>query len=237
METERTDGRPVAVSRTTDEVPSDQQPEGVSIAPQADLLRGQPGILVLFRRGDPATLKSIYWAYIGRIEQIIRRGLGWWRGRQDGRGMLSRDVEDLVQETFGRAFAPRARQAYDGQRDYGPYLSTIARRVLVDALRADRGLMFADTQVPPDDGADVETFFGEDSDWAEPETVAVVRAYLAGLPRELAEVHHQRYVLGLSQELAAAGLCLTRQRLRTLERKLRSGLKRALTKAGISSKE
>ena len=45
------------------------------------------------------------------------------------------DLADLVQEVFMRAFSREGRQAYDGLRDYGPYLFAIARNVLVDWAR------------------------------------------------------------------------------------------------------
>jgi RNA polymerase sigma-70 factor, ECF subfamily len=45
------------------------------------------------------------------------------------------NVEDLVQDSFMRAFSPPARAAYDGIRDYGPYLLTIVRNTVADALR------------------------------------------------------------------------------------------------------
>lgn len=86
------------------------------------------------------------------------------------------------------------------------------------------------------DDRPADTPAGEDADWAEPRAVAVAKLYLARLPAPLASVHHHRFVLGRSQDAAAKALNLTRQRLRTLEKKLRSGLARELKRAGIPTK-
>jgi RNA polymerase sigma factor (sigma-70 family) len=181
-----------------------------------------------FRDGDPSTLARVYWEFVERVEQIIQRSLRSWR-RQDGH---TGDVEDLVQETFARAFSETARRSYDGRRDYGPYVSTIARHVLIDFLRSHRAESLLvpeqlDVSALPDQASP------EIAPWSDPLTTAAVKAYLDRLPPELTSVHHQRYTLGSSQTLAAEALGITRQRLRTLEGKLRAGLARALKQAGI----
>jgi RNA polymerase sigma-70 factor (ECF subfamily) len=138
------------------------------------------------------------------------------------------DWGDLVQETFSRAFGERARLAYDGLRPYRPYLLTICRNLLADHARR-RG-----RELPS--GLDVDalgdppaTAGGTDEPPAE--ELALVESYVAGLDRRLAGVYEQRYVAGATQEEAARALGLTRQRLRTLEDKLRRGLQRALKKS------
>jgi RNA polymerase sigma factor (sigma-70 family) len=45
------------------------------------------------------------------------------------------EVDDVVQETFVRAFAEPARQGYDGIRPFVAYLTVIARNLLIDAHR------------------------------------------------------------------------------------------------------
>jgi DNA-directed RNA polymerase specialized sigma24 family protein len=61
----------------------------------------------------------------------------------------------------------------------------------------------------------------------------VVEKYLAALPQDLREVHKLRHEECLSQEQAAEKLGVGRQKLRTLERRLREGLAAALDAAGI----
>jgi RNA polymerase sigma-70 factor (ECF subfamily) len=65
--------------------------------------------------------------------------------------------------------------------------------------------------------------------------VAVVSAYLASLPEELRRVHHQRFVLATPQRQAAEALGISRQSLRTLEKKLMAGLRERLRAAGIDA--
>jgi RNA polymerase sigma factor (sigma-70 family) len=209
--------------------------EGVSASgADVDPLRGAPSTIKLFRRGDRLTLARVYWFHIDRVEQIIRRNLSAWRAGRGRDAVPNRDVEDLVQDTFARAFDPRARLAFDGERDYWPYLATIARNVLTDALRKWRGDLVVDTGGRLEDRPLDAGEAGEVPAWEEPRVMAILRAYIQGLPPDLARVHDQRYVLGASQEEAARALNLTRQRLRTLENKLRSGLRRALKRARIS---
>jgi len=69
------------------------------------------------------------------------------------------------------------------------------------------------------------------NDWADAETVAVVEGYLASLDSETRRVHEALYVKGMSQREAAAVLGLGRQAIRTKEAKLRSGLRRELSRA------
>jgi DNA-directed RNA polymerase specialized sigma24 family protein len=64
--------------------------------------------------------------------------------------------------------------------------------------------------------------------WEDPDAIAVAQAFIQRLPPELAGVHHALYVESLSQRDAAARLGLTRQKVRTLEGKLRAGLRAAL---------
>jgi len=183
-----------------------------------------------FRRGDRSALEQVYWFYVDRVERLVRRCLASVGGSLPG---AATNVEDLVQDVFARAFGRAARESYDGLRDYGPYLFTVARNAVADALRLGRREVLADLDMiaeaaTNEDGGGAGD--SEDAQWADPAVMAVVRAYLAGLPSDLRRLHHQRYVLGLSQDGAAAALGTSRQRVRTLEKKLQRGLIRQLKK-------
>src|SRR5262249_5285782 len=111
-----------------------------------------------------------------------------------------------------RAFAPQARRAFDGSRPFGPYLTQIARNVVVDHWRLTR------RQVPLDLNPLLEQLSLEaDSQrrdaegWADQRTVTAVERYLASLDPDLRRVHDALYVRGLSQREAAAALGLGRQ--------------------------
>jgi len=187
---------------------------------------GDRNLLDRFRAGDRSALEQVYWAYVDPIERLVRRCLSSASGRGSPGTMPG--LEDLVQDVFTRAFSRAARQSYDGLRDYGPYLFTIARNAVADALRSGRREMLADVDLI--DGLALPEAGGPDAgpDWADPVTLACVRDYLARLPPDLEAVYQQRYVVGLSQDAAAVALGSSRQRFRTLEKKLRAGLSRAL---------
>jgi RNA polymerase sigma factor (sigma-70 family) len=168
---------------------------------------------------------------VGLVDALVRRGVFV---ASSGPAVLGpaehADRIDLVQETFARAFTEKARLAYDGLRDYQPYLLAICRNLVFDWARR-RGRELA---TDPVDWACEEASKPEpDHPWADPQTMAVVEQYLAGLGPEQKAVHHQRFVLSVSQEEAARNLGLSRQRIRTLEQKLKKGLRRALMRSRL----
>jgi RNA polymerase sigma factor (sigma-70 family) len=182
-----------------------------------------PRLLSEFRAGHPAALETVYWAYVDVVGQVARRGaLLAGGGAASGAGD---DWTDLVQDTFESAFAERARLGYDGIRPYRPYLLTICRNLLADWLRK-RGRELPTGALDEDQAA--LAVDAPDEAWADPAVMAIVDAYLLGLDPKLAGVYRERYQRGLSQEEAAAALGLSRQRVRTLEDKLRRGLAKAL---------
>jgi RNA polymerase sigma-70 factor (ECF subfamily) len=144
------------------------------------------------------------------------------------------DLADLVQEVFVRAFSAKSRCAYDGLREYGPYLYAIARNVLIDWARV-RGREIPSPWTEIEAAMEMTPVLEDTEPWAEPVTVRVVEEYLGALPEDLREVHRLRHDEGLSQEQAAERLGVGRQTLRTLERRLRDGLAAALDAAGIST--
>jgi RNA polymerase sigma factor (sigma-70 family) len=193
-------------------------------------LRTDAGLLARFREGDREALGRVYWAYVERVERVVRHGFQVLRqgGAVRVAGLQPGDVGDAVQETFTRAFAERARLAYDGLRDYGPFLLTITRNLLIDrARRHGRELALEGL-----DGFD-EAAEPEEPPFADEATLRAVNEYLAALPEPLQGVHEQRYVRGVSQEEAGRALGLSRQQLRTLEKRLRDGLAAHLQRAGL----
>jgi RNA polymerase sigma factor (sigma-70 family) len=129
-------------------------------------------------------------------------------------------------------FLGKGPRAYDGIRDYGPYLYAIARNVLVDWARV-RGREIPSPWTEIESAIDVTPVLDDAASWAAPATMRVVEEYIASLPQDLREVHKLRHEEGLSQERAAEQLGVGRQTLRTLERRLQDGLAAALDAAGI----
>jgi RNA polymerase sigma-70 factor, ECF subfamily len=194
--------------------------------------RGDADLLQRFRDGETKALEAVYRAYIDSVARAVagalRRYVG--EGWQGGWREVATEVPDLVQEVFTRAFEPAARRRFDGVREYGPYLARIAHNVVVDYLRRRQ------RQVVRDPGLLVEWLHLATLDRGEPfgdlETMALVSQYVARLPADLRRIHEAMYVEGLSQREAASALGLGRQVVRTLESRLREGLRRALGEGG-----
>src|SRR4051812_8326090 len=190
-----------------------------------------PDLLLAFREGKREALEQVYRAYVRSVERYL---YSLWRGGGDGAdAMPAAVVADVVQEVFIRAFSIPARLAYDGLRDYGPYLATIARNCFIDVLRAHRReVLVAPADLPADIGEAPEP-----EAWCDPRTLAVLEAYVAQLPPILKGVFLERFAAERSQEDASSALGISRRTLRTSEERLRRGLRKALVRAGISQRQ
>ena len=93
-----------------------------------------PELLARFRAGDREALRQVYLDHVEVVEVVARRGFSVGEHRVPG-ARQEADVKDLIQECFVRAFAPRARQSYDGRRPYRPYLLRILRNLMIDRAR------------------------------------------------------------------------------------------------------
>jgi RNA polymerase sigma factor (sigma-70 family) len=178
-------------------------------------------LLAGFRAGKRAALERIYWEHIEGIELLLQAGL---RRHQH---FTPANLADLVQDVFSKAFTAKARAAYDGEREYGPFLRQIARNTLVDWLRqqgrevasTDDLELAAEHQALRSD-ADAGVFSAE--------LVAITQRFVSELDPSLRAVHERRFLAGESQERAAETLGISRQSLRTLERRLLEGLRREI---------
>jgi RNA polymerase sigma factor (sigma-70 family) len=190
------------------------------------VFNGHADLLQRFRDGERTALETVYRTYVTKVVAIVRHGLRL--PTQNGhRRVLGRpeDLGDLVQEIFMRAFAPAARASFDGTREYGPYLFALARNLMIDwARREGREVPTAWPEIEVLANANGSADDAED----DPRVRAVLETYLQGLDADLRAVHETRFMRGLSQEQGAAALGISRQQLRTLEQRLRTGLRRAL---------
>ena len=183
-----------------------------------------PDQLANFRAGAREALERVYWENIEAVEALVRGGL------RRSEYFSTANLADLVQEIFAKAFSPRARAAYDGVRDYGPYLRQLARNTLIDWLR-ERGRELVGGIEPE---ALLDNREGDTSVEAllfPPEHVAVAQRFVGSLSAELKGVHERRFLAAESQEQAARALGISRQSVRTLERRLLDGLRRELRRA------
>jgi len=195
------------------------------------LLREDPELLRAYREGRREALERVYRHYVRAVERFLR---ALARASNDATLAQADAVSDLLQEVFVRAFSAGARRGYDGLRDFGPYLTTIARNCFLDAVRASaRGLPKNWEEL----SLALEDLPSAPDPWCEPRTLAVLTTYIDALPEILRAVYEQRFVMGRSQEEASAALDLSRRAIRTAEKKLRTGLRKALVRAGISLRE
>jgi RNA polymerase sigma-70 factor (ECF subfamily) len=77
-----------------------------------------------FRDGDAEAVRAVYREYGRLVYAVAYKALG-------NRGL----AEEATQETFVRAW--RAARSFDEERELGPWLATIARRVAIDIYRRE----------------------------------------------------------------------------------------------------
>jgi RNA polymerase sigma-70 factor (ECF subfamily) len=77
-----------------------------------------------FRDGDPEAVRAVYQSYGRLVYTVAHRVLG-------DRAL----AEEATQQTFLKAW--RAAASLDENRDMGPWLATIARRVAIDVYRSE----------------------------------------------------------------------------------------------------
>jgi RNA polymerase sigma-70 factor (ECF subfamily) len=197
-------------------------------------LRSHRDLLLRFREGDRDALADVYRFYLPRVTQILRRGFVLRATGVTIPGLANRDdLADAIQDVFTRAFKRDARLAYDGLRDYWPYLSMIARNVVVSRhRRGGRELLAVDPAALAEADVDLNDA-AEGPAWLDHRSLAIVRAYVSGLQEPMRAVHASRYVQALSQRDAAQQLGLSRPKVRKLENRLRRELLQLLTRAGL----
>ena len=191
---------------------------------------GERSLLDAFRRGDSAALATVYFHYVDDIAAMVRHGFSIPTSGTRVRGAADEATErDLIQEVFARAFAPRARDAYDGIRPYGAYLRRIARNLMIDRVRtAGRDVPLADDDGEIEIAAEAPE---DDAGWVEQRRETA--AYVASLAPELRQLVKLRFEDELSQDQAADALGVSRRRVRTLEARIQKGLRKALRRAGL----
>jgi len=99
------------------------------------------GLLEAYRSGQSDALETVYRHYVGAVERLVRFGFSFSSMGRPFRFMgYSSEFErqEMVQETFIRVFGVKARQGYSGLKPFGPYVSGIARNLVVDEFRRRR---------------------------------------------------------------------------------------------------
>jgi RNA polymerase sigma-70 factor (ECF subfamily) len=202
-------------------------------------------LLTGFRQGSREALTRVYQRHCREIAALLQHGFSFSAGDRNHRfaGYNSAfDMQDALHETFRKAFEPRAREAYDGIRPYGPYLRTIARNVVLTRLRA-RELLLPGVDLPdgPLQGdaalspAHAEPPPSPERAMHQAQTRELVADFLSTLSAQDRELVDCRFVRGHSQRDAARELRIGRQRLRTHERRIKRALLNYLRSRGESS--
>ncbi len=141
-----------------------------------------------FASGDPEAVRALHDEYGRAVFSVAHAALGdrWL-------------AEEAVQQTFLQAW--RASGGFDPDRDPGPWLYAIARRVAIDLYRRDRRHASSALDDEPEIVSLPPSFEGIWETWQ-------VRRALDRLPRQEREIVHATRFLGLSQEETADRLGL-----------------------------
>ncbi len=208
-----------------------------------DPFKTDPKLIERFRSGDDSALNHVYRSFIQPLRNFVLRGFAF---KSDGRDLYFRgvwsehDLEDIVQETFRRAFGFKARQSYDGVRPYKNYLFTIARNAVINDLTArNRQIPVGDAltkDTPTEDMGALQAWVVTQRnllatslpDTAEErvenlEIFGLVEAYVESLDEEDAKFFRLRFLSNLSQEKTARRMEWNRAKVRKVEARLRRG--------------
>lgn len=137
-----------------------------------------------FRDGDPEAVRDVYDHYHRPVFTVAYRALG-------NRSL----AEEAVQQTFLQAW--RASPRFDPDRDPGPWLYAIARRVAVDLYRRER--RHESDRDEPEVAVLPETFEGTWEAWE-------VRSALDRIPDDERHILLATHFLGLTHDETAERL-------------------------------
>ncbi len=138
-----------------------------------------------FRERDPGAVRELYESYGRAVFTVAFRSL-------NDRGL----AEEAVQQTFLQAW--RAADRFDPEKEPGPWLYAIARRVAVDLYRRERRHEVVERDEP--EVAVLPTSF--ESTWE----AWQVRSALDAVPEDEREILKATHYLGLTHEETATRL-------------------------------
>jgi RNA polymerase sigma factor (sigma-70 family) len=191
-------------------------------------LRENAELLQAFRRGDRAALGQVYDDYAPSLIEMLKEGFAI---ESSGTRYLFEGyrepwrLETAVQEVFTRAFAPKARDAYDGLRPYKNYLYTIARNHIVDNFRKKKINFLPLEDIPEqkqEDLTDPPSPYGSpEAQAVNQELKALVDVFIAGLDSFDKEIFTLRFQRNLSVERTAELAKVTEYRIKRTEKSIK----------------
>lgn len=177
----------------------------------------------------------VYDAYVGEIEALLVHGFTFTSGGESCRfcGLRSAfDVQDLLQETFSRAFRDAARARYDGTRPYGPYLRQIARNCVVNLSRSredvDPGITGRAERRALDEGV----VRSPEEGLLSAELRSLYQRFASGLAPLETEVLRLRVEEELPRRVVCDRTNMTPMALRTMEIRIKRGYAEHLAQSG-----
>ncbi len=200
------------------------------------LLSSDRGLLEQFRQGQPAALAKVYEEYAPLIGAFVSRGFTFSsKGRtlQFNGYQKPYDLENVLQETFVRAFSEQARLAYDGLTPYRSYLTAIARNLVISELRRREVAMSqlvrsADGETPSaDELGEAEGVLSSgpeptgEAEFLRRELTRLYHGFLQALGERDQVFFRARFEEKLAQAEAGMRAGLSHMQARTLEKKLR----------------
>lgn len=206
-----------------------------------DPFKKNPGFLQRFRDGDLKALEAVYRAFERPLRNFVLRGFAF---HSEGRQLYfaglgdEHDLEDILQETFRRAFGVKARAAYDGIRPYKNYLFTIARNaVITDLTTRRRQIPVGEAlmrDAPSEDLSPLESWVrsqhgvltdvegrATEEQVENLEIYGLIMGFVEALTPEEERFFRFRFLAQCSQENTARRMGWNRARVRKLEAKLR----------------
>lgn len=205
--------------RSTASIPENVMEAATAHAPRARIWSLQPDALLCRAgaHGNETAFDELHRRYHRQISAFVFHLLGGRHRRED--------TEEIVQDTFARAFTKVRERQFEGS--FRAWLYVIARNRAVDLMRADHGAL-----VPLDDEDSVTAPRARALD--EPVAAAESREDLAWLVHAIAELpERQRSALlmrelgGLSHEAIAQNLETSTGSVRQLIGRGRDGVRRA----------
>ena len=202
----------------------------------ADPLRDDPFLLARFRRADPGALAEVYRVYSPAVARRLAHGFSFdsegrrlhFRGFQ-----LAFELDDMLQETFIRAFSDSARSGYDGARPFSTYLLAIAKNLLIDRFRKTGGKR--------DVSIEDKEFVIVDEDQPSPESAAaseqlraIYQRFMQGLDDIDRQVVRQRFEEEKTRREICDALGLSAMQLRWREAKIKKLLHAELSARGYA---